>query len=414
MSESQAAEPRYNVLMIAPTMFFADYGSHVRILEEAVSLRAMGHRITILAYPNGRDVDGLRVMRCWGVPFNYRIIVGSSRHKFYLDAMLGLRSLAAMFQVKPDIIHAHVHEGALIGAALSRLWGVPMLFDFQGSMTSEMVDHHFVRPGSLVYKFFRWLEERVVHCADVIVTSSHNATRLLQAEFGRANGDVHTISDCVQPNLFRPDLFDAETRAARRAQYGIPADAQVVVYLGLLADYQGIPQLIEAAKIVLARRPETYFLIFGFPGVWYYQKLVREAGLAERVFLPGAVPYEEAPFKLALGDVAVAPKLSATEGAGKILNYMAMGLPVVAFDAPVSREYLGEWGIYAEFGSVTALADGLLSALEHPDRSRLRAAKLRQRILAQYTWKQGARKITEIYNACLGLRQKAKDEKSLA
>ena len=42
--------PRYNVLMIAPTMFFADYGAHVRILEEATSLRDLGHKVTILAY----------------------------------------------------------------------------------------------------------------------------------------------------------------------------------------------------------------------------------------------------------------------------------------------------------------------------------------------------------------------------
>ena len=88
MSKPQERSTRsYNVLMLAPTMFFADYGAHVRILEEATSLSELGHRITILAYPNGRDIAGLKVARCWGVPFNYRIIIGSSRHKLYLDAM---------------------------------------------------------------------------------------------------------------------------------------------------------------------------------------------------------------------------------------------------------------------------------------------------------------------------------------
>ena len=73
------SRPSYNVLVLAPTMFFADYGCHVRILEEAVILRKLGHRVTILAYPNGNDVAELDVRRCWGVPFEYRVIVGSSR-----------------------------------------------------------------------------------------------------------------------------------------------------------------------------------------------------------------------------------------------------------------------------------------------------------------------------------------------
>ena len=52
-----------------------------------------------------------------------------------------------MREVRPQVIHAHLHEGALIGAVLSRLWRVPLVFDFQGSMTSEMVDHDFLKPG---------------------------------------------------------------------------------------------------------------------------------------------------------------------------------------------------------------------------------------------------------------------------
>ena len=58
--------------------------------------------------------------------------------------------------------------------------------------------------------------------------------------------------------------------------------------------------------------------------------------------LPGVVPREQNASRLALGDIAAGPKLSATEGAGKLLNYMSIGLPTVAFDTPVSREYLAD------------------------------------------------------------------------
>ena len=85
--------------------------------------------------------------------------------------------------------------------------------------------------------------------------------------------------------------------------------------------------------------------------------------MADHTTFTGKVPYHQARDYLALGDVAVAPKLSATEGSGKILNYMAMGLPTVAFDTPVSREYLGDVGIYATAGRSRVLAEALLDAL---------------------------------------------------
>ena len=70
------------------------------------------------------------------------------------------------------------------------------------------------------------------------------------------------------------------------------------------------------------------------------------------------MPYPEgAPRFLAMGDIAVAPQLSATEGSGKLLNYMSMAMPVVAFDTPVSREYMGEHGVYAPPGDVAAFAE---------------------------------------------------------
>lgn len=51
------------VLMIAPTSFFADYGCHVRILEEAQYLRDAGHKVVICTYHLGRDPEGVMIHR---------------------------------------------------------------------------------------------------------------------------------------------------------------------------------------------------------------------------------------------------------------------------------------------------------------------------------------------------------------
>src|SRR5688572_28198219 len=118
---------RYRVLMIAPTSFFADYGCHVRILEEARILQKLGHTVTIVTYRNGNDVPDLDIQRTLPIPWRTHYEVGSSRHKLAFDALLGLKTLQLLARRRYDIIHAHLHEGALIGLLLSRLFQLPLV-----------------------------------------------------------------------------------------------------------------------------------------------------------------------------------------------------------------------------------------------------------------------------------------------
>ena len=104
---------------------------------------------------------------------------------------------------------------------------------------------------------------------------------------------------------------------------------------------------------------------------------------------------------LALGDVAVAPKNSETEGSGKIPQYMAMGLPVVTFDTPVSREYLGDIGIYARFGSVDDLADKLRLALREQAWARQLGQQGRARAVHELSSDRAGPEIEAIYAGAL-------------
>jgi hypothetical protein len=124
---------------------FSDYGCHVRILEEARVLQQPGHTVTIVTYRNGRNLPDLDIRRTLPIPWRQDYEVGSSRHKVVFDALLGVKTLQLMATQRFDIIHAHLHEGALIGLVLGGLFGMPVVFDFQGSLTEEMIDHHFLR-----------------------------------------------------------------------------------------------------------------------------------------------------------------------------------------------------------------------------------------------------------------------------
>lgn len=396
--EAGRTMPSLNILMIAPTSFFADYGCHVRILEEAQALQRLGQRVTIVTYYQGRDIDDLAIWRTRPLPWHSNYEVGSSRHKLAFDALLSWTALKAGLRLRPNIIHAHLHEGALIGTVLSRLTGAPLVFDFQGSMTAEMLDHGFLRRDGPFYRPLRWLERQIDHLPHAVLTSSHHAAGLLTQEFGCTPARLYPIPDCVNTDFFRPPTpGEAPERAALRSQLGIPEGAPLIVYLGLLADYQGTPDLIRAAAMLRAAGADAHILIMGFPHVDLYRGLATSLGLDGHITFTGKVPYELAPRYLALGDVAVAPKRSLTEGSGKILNYMAMALPTVAYDTPVSREYLGDLGVYAPTGDSRALAERIAALLYDRRRAAWLGRRLRERAVAHYSWDVAGRTILDIY-----------------
>ncbi len=398
----QSPSPKLNILMLSPTMFFADYGAHVRILEETLTLQALGHRVTILAYPNGRDIPGIKVRRCWGVPFNYRVIVGSSRHKIYLDVLLGLMAVLHVLRHKPDIIHAHLHEGGLIGRILSKLTGAPLVFDFQGSLTAEMIDHNFLAANSPFYKLLYWLERRIDHAADVILTSTSHSANLLAEEFGVPTAKINPAPDCVNAETFCAENFSAAEKRQLKEKLGVPLDKKVIVYLGVLTPYQGIDKLLEALASLREQRDDFHLLLMGYPGTERYRAMACQLGLADHVTFTGKILYQDAPRYLALGDIATAPKLSATEGSGKILNYMAMALPTVAFNLPVSREFLGDGGIYAAETTSPALAAALQRALDLTPSKRAHLGNyLRQRVIRYFSWQRAGEQIEAVYRALL-------------
>ncbi len=392
----------YNILMIAPTSFFLDYGCHVRIAEEAWILEKLGNKVTIVTYYIGGDLNGVDIERTRPIPWRHDYEVGCSRHKLAFDALLAIKSLQVALRNKPDVIHAHLHEGALIGYVLGKLLGkrqrVPLVFDFQGSMTGEMIDHRFLNPDGALYGPVRWVEQVIDRLPPAIITSSRHAADLLRNDFRCHSANIHIVPDCVNTDTFRPDAFTQEERVNLKAHLGIPPQRKVVVYLGLLAEYQGTSLLVQAAAQLVKTRPDVHFLIMGFPGEEGYRDYAHSLGLADHVTFTGKMPYQLAPRFLALGDVAVSTKISATEGSGKLLNYMALALPTVTFDTPVSREYLGDWGVYAEPGNPTALAGALGFILEDEKRAATLGAGLRQRVIERYSWEQGGRRIMGIYD----------------
>ncbi|MCO5205156.1 MAG: glycosyltransferase family 4 protein [Anaerolineae bacterium] len=390
------------ILMIAPTSFFGDYGGHIRMLEEILALQRLGHRVTLVTYYMGRDLPGIDIRRTAPLPYRADYEVGSSRHKFAFDAYLLPKVLREAQRIKPDIIHGHMHEGALIGWPAARLLRVPLVFDYQGSLTREMLDHGFLRPtGRREWAFMR-LERFISNRPAAILTSSVRARDDLVGTFGVSADKIHPLPDCVDLGRFDPTQFTPAQKAQLRRDWNIPPDAPVVAYLGLLADYQGTHHLVEAAAILKRRGEKVHFLIMGYPNVEKYRTFAEQLDVADRITFTGRMNYDLAPIHLSLGAIAVSAKMSQTEGSGKVLNYMAMAQPVVAYNNRVHREYLGDLGVYAPSADVGALATAIRELLHDPERRRVLGAQLRERARARYDWSHAAQKIVATYRGLLG------------
>jgi glycosyltransferase involved in cell wall biosynthesis len=174
---------------------------------------------------------------------------------------------------------------------------------------------------------------------------------------------------------------------------------QVVIYIGVLTEYQGIDLLLEAIPLVVREATNLKFLIVGYPNEDYYRQKARALGIASWVHFTGKVPHEELPRYLSLADVAVSPKISTTEANLKLFSYLAMGLPTVVFDNPVNREILGNLGIYATAGDAKSLAQALVEILQDRSRARQLGAQGRAKATSDYSWLAVGKRLKHIYDA---------------
>lgn len=377
--------------MLAPTPYFADRGCHVRIYEEARAVRQLGHDVRLVTYHLGRDMADIPTERIMKIPWYRKLTAGPSWHKPYLDILLFFKALKVARNLRPHLIHAHLHEGAFIGIFLKKLLRIPLLFDCQGSLTGEIIDHGFTRRGSLLAVFFGAIERFINNNADAIVASSTAGAESLVNEWGLSPRLVTPLTDGVNTDEFTPG-----DKAAARRSLGLPSDRPVVVFLGLLNRYQGVDLLLDVIDILKGRGVQAHFLLMGFPEEKYRARAV-ERNLAGMVTFTGRIDYCQAAGYLAAGDLAVSPKISLTEANGKLFNYMACGLPCLVFDTPVNREILGETGSYARFADPVNFTDCLEAMLADPPGLERLGRAAREKAVTEHSWQHRGAALARLY-----------------
>lgn len=397
VDETNNAGKKLKVLMIAPTPFFADRGCHVKILEEVRALSRRNIDVKVVTYHIGRDIEGIDIQRIVNIPWYKKLEAGPSIHKYYLDLLLAFKAIKVAAKFKPDIIHAHLHEGVFAGKIVQFFIRKPLIADYQGSMVGEMLDHGFMKRNSFPFRFNSWLERTINKWPQKIIFSSSGAKEFFLANFNVNPEKVVSFVEGTNTDEFHPGYDTCQLRK----KLGIPGGKKIVIYLGVLTKYQGVDILIDSINDVKRKFNDVHFLIVGFPNLEYYIEMAQKLGVSDWITFTGRVNHEDVPKYLNLGDIGVSLKLSKTEANGKLFGYMAVGLPCLVFDTKTNKEILGDTGIYAEYNSKESFVEKLIFLLENEKTAKEYGKMARLRVLGKYTWDNTFSNFIDIYKDVL-------------
>lgn len=280
-----------------------------------------------------------------------------------------------------------------------RRFGYKTLFEVNGLPSIELKYHY---PGIDLDLLSKIKEQEIatLHLSDAVICPS-NVTRDYIASLGLDRRLVTVIPNGVSPSDFTPSpLPDREGR--------VP----VLLYIGTLADWQGLEVVIKALPKILEWQPVRLQIVGR--GRSRQRKLlvkhIRKLGLEDHVIIQPAVPHHEIPALIAEADICLAPlglnDRNVTQGACpiKVLEYMAAGRPLVASNMPIVRELLREDvdALLFSPNDPDDLARQILALLNDPELSKRLAKSASDRALTKFTWHEAQKKLVKVYEKLIG------------
>jgi len=293
-----------------------------------------------------------------------------------------------------DIVHfRNIWDGFHLAQNKKR-FGYKTLYEVNGLPSIELKYHYPGLDADLLTKI-KEQEIATLHLADAIVCPS-NVTREYIASLGLSRSLI-----AVVPNGVSPSDFSASPLPPRDGR--IPT----LLYIGTLADWQGLDVMITALPKILETR-EVRLRIVG-RGRSRQRKIVskqiRRLGVERSVIVQPAVPHHEIPGLIAEADICIAPLAlndrNVTQGACpiKVLEYMAAGRPLIASNMPIVRELVREDldGLLFSPNDSDDLARQVLKLLEDVELSNRLAESASNRALTKFTWHESQKKLLKVY-----------------
>jgi glycosyltransferase involved in cell wall biosynthesis len=270
-------------------------------------------------------------------------------------------------------------KAGLLGMMAARLTGVPVrLHWFTGQVWAT-------RSG-LARRTLRLLDRALAESASHLLADSPSQRDFLQAE-GVAKAGRITVLGAGSVGGVNTQRFQPSTahRTRIRAEFDIPADALLVLYLGRLNAEKGVPELTAAFARIAHERPELHLLVVGPDEAGMRTRLQRAAGIARaRLHCAGFTREPEA--VMAAADVFVLP--SHREGFGAtIIEAAACGVPAIGTRIYGLADAIaeGESGLLVPVGDPAALASAILDLVGDAEARRAMGLRARRRVEREFT-----------------------------
>jgi glycosyltransferase involved in cell wall biosynthesis len=243
-----------------------------------------------------------------------------------------------------------------------------------------------------------WMAARraapVLKRADTIICVSEAAVSTLHLPAGFSGKVVQ-----VYPGIdMRGVPSNGNGRAGRNGSSG--THHPIVMFVGRLQWTKGLQALLVAMDILRQRKQlDADLWVIGGGNDAPFRALAQKLGLQERVSFLGTLSNSEVRAKMAKADVFCFPSLLSPNWMEQygfaVVEAMANGLPVVAFDSGSIREVCGEDAVYASAGNAHSLALGIAQVIENHEASVVRGKKLRERALREFDADMQGRKMLE-------------------
>lgn len=362
------------VAMVTHSVYSRDH----RIIRYSEALRDAGHDVEVLGLRHSPDlprrdtVNGVRVHRLqdrFGKREKGPWQLARSVLAFFIKATW---HLVREHRRRPyDLIHVHnVPDFLVLTALYPRLRGARVILDIH-DILPEFFCSRFGRSQSSLWFHLLVLTERLsARCADHIIISN-DLWRPLYVQRTGTNGRCSVFINYVDLDVFRTDL-----RVARNV-----AGGPVLIFPGGLQEHQGLDVAIRAMPLIRRRFPSAEFHIYGDgPMREPWEALARSLGLDGVVKFHPPVPAREVAQKMASADVGVVPKRADSFGneaySTKIMEFMALGVPVVVSETRIDRHYFDDSLVrFFPSGDVDALARAVIEVLEDVEGTRRRAER---------------------------------------